>query len=226
MKRRTFIALLGGATAWPLAARAQQQPVIGYFSARLPQTDVPMLAAFRQGLAETGYVEGTNVAIEFRWGGGQFDRLRALADDLVRRRVAVIVTSGGDAPAIAAKAATDTIPIVFNSAGDPVRFGLVASLNRPGGNITGVNAQNSELVTKQFGLIRELVPAAAIMAILVNSNSPDSNAQIADVEAAARAVQQQLIVLRVKIDDDLETAFAGLRAQGVGALVVMPSPFF
>jgi putative ABC transport system substrate-binding protein len=228
MRRRAFIAGMGAAAAaWPLTARGQPaaMPVIGYFSARLPETDAPMLAAFRQGLAESGYVEGTNVGIEFRWGGGEFDRLRAIADELVHRNVSVIVTSGGDAPALAARDATNSIPIVFNSAGDPVRFGLVASLNRPGGNVTGVNSQNSELITKQFGLIRELVPAGAI-ALLVNAENPNSSAQVAEGEAAARSLRQQNVVFKVNSDRELEAAFAAMRERGVAALVVTASPFF
>jgi ABC-type uncharacterized transport system substrate-binding protein len=161
LRRREFISLLSGAAAaWPVLARAEQRtmPLIGYLSARSPKTDVPMLAAFRRGLSESGYVEGNNVAIEFRWGGGQYDPLPELAADLVRRRVGVIVTSGGPAPALAAKAATETIPILFVTAGDPVQEGLVASLNRPGGNITGVGTFFFSLGAKQLGLMRELRP--------------------------------------------------------------------
>ena len=213
MKRREFMTLLGGAAAaWPLTARAQQpaMPVIGYFSARSSDSDVPMLAAFRQGLSEIGYVEGKNVAIEFRWGEGQYDRMPALAEDLVRREVAVIVTSGGEISAQAAKVATATIPIVFNIGDDPVRFGLVTSLNRPGGNLTGVASFVRVLEAKQIGLLRELVPTAAVIAFLVNPNEPTAKTQIDDAVEAARAVGQQLIVLRAGTEGEIDETFANL----------------
>jgi putative ABC transport system substrate-binding protein len=171
MKRRQFLAALGGAAAlWPLAARAQQpaMPVIGYLSSRTPKTDAPLLGAFRRGLSEAGYVEGKNATIEFRWGGGQYDSLPELAADLVRRRVNVIVTFGGPPPALAAKAATGTIPIVFTTSSDPVEEGLVASLSRPGGNVTGVNSLYSFLGPKQLRLMRELVPNADFFGLLVD----------------------------------------------------------
>ncbi len=179
MKRRQFILLLGGAAAaWPLAARAQQaMPVIGYLGGRSPKTDVPMLSAFRQGLSETGYVEGNNVAIEFRYAGGQFDPLPGLVADLVRRRVAVIVTSGGPAPALAAKAATATIPVLFVTAGDPVQEGLVASLSRPGGNVTGVGTFFTALGAKQLGLMRELLPNADLFGVLIGPRMASSELQ-------------------------------------------------
>src|SRR5262250_3112837 len=168
-KRREFITLLGGVAAWPIAARAQQSamPVIGYFSGRSPVTDGPMLSAFRQGFSETGFVEGRNVAIEFRWAEGRYERLPELVHDLVRRKVAVIVTSGGEASAQAAKAATSTIPIVFNTGGDPVEAGLVASFSRPGGNLTGVSSVTTTLMPKQFGLLSELAPKAVLIGALV-----------------------------------------------------------
>jgi putative ABC transport system substrate-binding protein len=189
MRRREFITLLGGAVAaWPLGAHAQQpaMPVIGYLSARAPETDVPMLAAFRRGLSETGYAEGKNVTIEYRWGRGQYDRLPALAEDLARRQVAVIVTGGGENVALAAKAATAKIPIVANLAEDPVRFGLVASLNRPGGNITGVTSLLGAQGAKQLGLLRELVPQAAVIGMLVDSNMPWAESLTTNTQAAAR----------------------------------------
>ena len=229
MKRREFITLIGGAAAaWPLAARAQQpaMPVIGYFSARSPESDVPMLAAFREGLKEAGYTEGKNVAIEFRWGLGQYDRLPALAEDLVTRRVAVIVTSGGETSALAAKAATTTIPIVFVSGGDPVQAGLVASLNRPGGNITGVTSLLSALGGKQLGLLREMVPKVNVIGLLMNPNEPTSESQVGDVQAAAREIGAQLIVLRASTERDIDAAFATLVQQRAGALMLGISPLF
>jgi putative ABC transport system substrate-binding protein len=229
MRRRDFVKVIAGTAAtWPLAARAQQpaMPVIGYFSARSPESDVPMVAAFRQGLNETGYVEGKNVAIEFRWASGQYDRMPALAEDLVRRQVAVIVTSGGEISAQAAKAATATIPIVFNIGGDPVRFGLVGSLNRPDGNLTGVASFGRVLGAKQIGLLRELVPKAAVIAFLVNPNEPTAASQISDAQEAARIVGQQLIVLRAGTEGEIDAAFATLVQQRAGALLVAAGPFF
>jgi Domain of unknown function (DUF4268)/ABC transporter substrate binding protein len=193
MKRRTFITLLGGAAAWPLAARAQQpMPVIGYFSARSPVTDVRMLSVFRQGLSETGYVEGRNVAIELRWAEGRYDRLLELAHDLVRRNVAVIVTTGGESTARAAKTATSSIPIVFISGSDPVESGLVASLSRPGGNLTGVSSILSPLMPKQVGLLSELAPTAILIGALVSPEALGATAtsRIAELEDAGRAVGQ------------------------------------
>jgi putative ABC transport system substrate-binding protein len=201
-------------------------PVIGYFSARSSESDVPMLAAFRQGLNETGYVEGKNVAIEFRWGDGEYDRMPTLAEDLVRRQVAIIVTSGGEISAQAAKAATATIPIVFNVGADPVRFGLVASLNRPGGNLTGVTSFVRVLGAKQIGLLRELVGTAIVIAFLVNPNEPTAESQISDVQAAAREVGQQLIILRAGTESEIDAAFVAIVQQRVGALLVGAGPFF
>jgi putative ABC transport system substrate-binding protein len=185
-----------------------------------------MVAAFRQGMNEAGYVEGRNVAIEFRWADGQIDRLPMLARELAGRRVDVIVTSGGDAPALAAKAATAKIPIVFNSSDDPVQAGLVASLNRPGGYITGVNSLTNELMAKQFGLLRQLVPTAAVTALLVTASYPESESQIAEIEAAARTAKQPLIVLKAQTDPEIDAAFATLVQQRAGALLVVASPFF
>ena len=226
IERRKFLATLGGAAAWPLAARAQQAalPVIGYFSARLPDSDVSYLAAFRQGLNETGYVEGKNVAIEFRWGAGQYDRLPSLVEDLVRRRVAVIVTSGGPLPALAAKAATTTIPIVFVSS-DPVQEGLVASFSHPGGNLTGV-VTLLDSPTKQFGLLRDMMPNAAVIACLVNPDEEVTGPWIRDIQAAARAVAQQLLVLTATTEPHIDTAFAALVENQASALVVAVSALF
>jgi putative tryptophan/tyrosine transport system substrate-binding protein len=222
MRRREFIRLFGGAAAWPFAARAQQpMPVIGYFSARSPVTDVRMLSAFQQGLNETGYVEGRNVAIEFRWAEGRLDRLPELAHDLVRRKVSVIVTTGGESTARAAKAATPTIPIVFISGSDPVESGLVASLNRPGSNLSGVSSILSPLIPKQIGLLSELAPNAVLIGALV---SPESLVRIAELEDAGRAAGRRLIILKASTDADIDVAFETFIQQRVQALLVTPGP--
>jgi putative ABC transport system substrate-binding protein len=199
MRRRTFNSLVGGAAAaWPLAARAQQaaMPVIGLLDSRSPDALTDRLRGFRQGLKDTGYVEGENVAIEYRWAENQFDRLPALAAELVRRRVAVIATSGGPAVAFAAKAATTTIPIVFTVGEDPVRLGLVASLARPGGNLTGVNFLVGELTAKRLELLRALVPAATRVAVLVNpAHATNTESTLRDIDLAARAMGLQIQVL-------------------------------
>src|SRR6516164_9539400 len=225
--RREFITLLGGAAACPLAAQAQQpaMPVIGFLSAVSPGPFAQRLAAFRQGLNETSAIGGRNVAIEYRWAEGQYDRLPTLATDLVRRRVAVIVAYT-DAAALAAKAATATIPIVFLSGTDPVKLGLVESLARPGENITGVIWFGIDLVPKQLSLLHELVPNAAVIALLVDLNVPDAAPRVSEVQTAARALGLQLVVLNARTASDIDMAFASLVQERAGALVVGAGAFF
>jgi putative ABC transport system substrate-binding protein len=227
MRRRAFIAGLGSAAAWPLVARAQQpaMPVIGYLSPESAADDSKIVTApFLQGLKETGYVEGQNVAVEYRWAENHPDRLPALAADLVRRRVAVIVANGTIAT-VPAKAATTTIPIVFTGAGDPVALGLVASLNRPGGNVTGIASLTAELAPKKLQLLRELTPNAAVFGVLADPAFPATQS-IADLQAAARTLGRQLVVVNARTDSDLEMAFATFSQQHVGAVLVGPSNFF
>jgi ABC-type uncharacterized transport system substrate-binding protein len=228
--RRDFFRLIGGtAAAWPLAARAQQpMPVIGYFSARSLVTDGRMLSAFRQGLSETGYVEGRNVAMEFRWAEGRYDRLLELAHDLIDRKVAVIVTTGGESTARAVKAATSSIPIVFISGSDPVESGLVASLSRPGANITGVSSILSPLMPKQIGILSELAPSAVLIGALVDPESlgATANSRIAELEEAGRAIGRRLVMLKASTDADIDVAFETFIQQRVQALLVAPGPLF
>ena len=225
MKRRAFIALLGGAAAWPLAARAQQtgMPVIGFLHPASPDTYADRLRAFRQGLREAGFVEGESAVIEYRWAENRFDRLPELAAELVRRPVAVIVTSGGTAPALAAKAATATIPIVFTVPEDPVRLGLVASLARPGGNATGVNFFSDELVAKRLELLREFVPAATRVAVLLSP--ANAGTMLRDVEAAAATMGLEIQAINVSTIRDIETVFASFGRQRPDALFVTGGPF-
>jgi putative ABC transport system substrate-binding protein len=227
MRRREFMTLLGGAAALPLAARAQQpaMPVIGWLGTGWPDTSASQIAAFRNGLNEAGFIEGRNVTIEQRWEEGGYDRLPALAADLVRRSVTVILASGGPRPTRAAKAATSTIPIVFWAATDPVATGLVASLNRPGGNVTGTYSLSSELGTKQLGLLREMVPAASMIALLVNPNTPGADAVSKDIQVAVRALGLQLRVLSAGSERDLEGVFASLAEQRPDALLVQADAF-
>ena len=228
MRRREFIAFVGTAAAWPLAARAQQpnMPLVGFLNVASPDGYRPMAAAFRQGLQETGYVEGQNVAIEYRWAEGQSDRLPAMVVDLIHRQVAVIAATGTQA-ALAAKAATKTIPIVFETGGDPIKLGLVASLNRPGGNVTGVTQLNAGLVPKEFEVLHELLPMAKTVALLVNPASP----AVADEETreAASATQMlglELHVLKASTEEQLEAVFANLSQSQISGLVVGPEGFF
>jgi putative ABC transport system substrate-binding protein len=229
MKRREFIGLLAGAAAWPLAVRAQQagKPVIGFLGSTSADANADRLRAFRQGLKDAGYVEGENVAIEFRWAEGHNDRLPALAADLVRRRVAVIASTVGTPSVLAAKAATTTIPIVFGVSDDPVALGLVASLARPGGNATGINYLNTELVAKRLELLRELVAAATRMAVLVNpANAAVTETTLRDVEPAARAMGLQIQVLNASTSREINAAFATLVGERPDALFVGGDPFF
>ena len=224
--RRKFLATLGGAAAWPRAARAQQpMPVVGFLNTREPGADPYLLAAFRRGLKESGYVEGHNVTIEYRWAEGQYDRLRVLAADLVRRQVTVITATTNPAT-LAAKAATATIPVVFFTGDDPVTAGLVASLNRPGGNLTGVTTLNVEVGPKRLQLLHELVPAATIFALLVNPGNPFSEILSRDAEAAARALGLQLHVVRASTEGELNAVFASLVQLRVGALFIGNDAFF
>jgi putative tryptophan/tyrosine transport system substrate-binding protein len=230
MKRREFITLLGGAAvAWPLAARAQQpgMPVIGFLGGTSPDTFADRVRAFRQGLKDTGYVEGENVAIEYRWAENQIDRLPALATDLVRRQVAVIAATGGITSAFAAKAATTVIPIVFGAGEDPVRLGLVASLARPGGNLTGINFVSTELAGKRLELLRELVPGAARIAVLVNpANSTSTETTLRDVETAARSMGLHLQVLNASTSREIDAAFALFARERPDAIFVGQEVFF
>jgi putative tryptophan/tyrosine transport system substrate-binding protein len=228
VKRRAFITLLGGAVAWPLAARAQQpaMPVIGFLNA-LGQNDRPNLpAAFRRGLGEAGYVDGRNVAIEYRFAENRHHQLPALAADLVDRKVNVIATTGGGAAILAAMAATKTIPIVFTSGGDPVQEGYVRSLNRPGGNVTGVSWFSNLVAGKGLGLLLELVPNASLIALLVNPKLPETARTQSDADQAARTLGQQLLILNASTASEIDDAFATMRQRRAGALLVGADPFF
>ena len=230
MKRRQFITLLGGtAAAWPLAGRAQQpaMPVVGLINLGTPDAMARYVAAFGNALSEAGYVEGQNVTVEYHWLAGQYDRLPALMADLVRRRVAIIATPGGTPAALAAKAATTTIPIVFGVAEDPVRLGLVANLARPGGNATGVNFFLGEVVAKRLGLLHDLVPKAVRIAVLVNpANAPTAEATLRDIPEAARAIGLQIQVLNATTTPEIDAAFATIVRDRADALFVAPDAFF
>jgi ABC-type uncharacterized transport system substrate-binding protein len=228
MKRRDFIALLGGAaTAWPPAARAQQPiPVIGFLHGGDMEQFDHLLVALRRGLAETGYEEGRNIAIEYRWAESRYDRLPAFAAELVARKVVLFITAGGDASVAAAKAATTTIPIVFISGGDPVRSGFVASLNQPGGNLTGITVFTSALEPKRLELLREVAPSAGTMGALLNPTRADVESQVREVQDAARALGQRVIILNASTDDEIDRVFASLAQQRIGALLVGSDVFF
>jgi ABC-type uncharacterized transport system substrate-binding protein len=232
IERREFITLIGGAAAasslWPLVARAQQpaMPVIGFLSSRSPGESAGVVAAFRAGLRESGFVEGQNLVIAFRWADGRYDRLLELAADLVDLRVAVLFAAGGPPSALAAKAATSTIPVVFSAVSDAVRLGLVASLNRPGGNVTGMSILTPEMVTKSAQLLKELVPAAAAIAYLVNPSNPSAEIYSKEAVTVASALGIRVHVLDASTDHDLDEAFASLGKLGAGGLVVPGEPFF
>jgi len=228
MRRRDFIAFLGSsAVAWPLAARAQQSlPVVGFLSSRSPEESAHLVEAFRGGLKDGGFIEGQSVTFEFRWARGDYDRLPALAAELVNRRVSVIAAVGGDPSNKAAKQATATIPIVFATGSDPVQAGLVESFNRPGGNATGLTTSTNLMEPKRLGLLRELAPGVSLVGALVNPNFPAAVRQAGDIAQAARTVGQRILIANASTDDELEAAFASFVRAGVGALLVTADPYF
>ena len=227
MNRRAVITLLGGAGAWPLTTSAQQPalPVIGFMSTLSPASISKPVAGFHQGLGEAGYVEGQNVFIEYRWAQGHYDRLPELAADLLSRRVAVIVASGGDPSPQIAKAATQTVPIVFGMFGDPVREGLVDSLNRPGSNATGVTIFGPAAVTKRLQLLHDLVPKDAVIAFLMNPNNPNSNIEMAAAQTAAISLGRKIVVFNASSESELDAAFTTMVQQRIGTLVEQPTKF-
>jgi putative tryptophan/tyrosine transport system substrate-binding protein len=226
MRRREFVGLMGGAAAWPLMAQAQQaKPVIGFLSSGAPEQSAEALKAFSSGLGEGGFVEGRNVAIEFRWGDG-YDRLAAMASDLVQRKVMAIVAAGGVPSAKAAKAATDTIPIIFNVGADPVAFGIVSSLNRPGGNITGVTNLNLELGQKRLELLHEMIPDATRIALLVNPITPLAESMAKDLATVAGSMGLELHIERATSEQEIENAFAAFKEWRAGALVIGADAYF
>ena len=228
MRRREFIAVVGGATVWPLAVRAQQKAmsVIGFLHPSSAEAHASLMPAFRNGLGEAGYVEDQNLIIEYRWAEDQYDRLPALVAELVSQRVSVIATANATAAALAAKGATSTIPIVFTIGADPVQFGLVASLNRPGGNVTGVSFLSNALVAKQLELLREFLPAASELGLLVNPRNPNAESDTKQAKAAAASVGRKIHVVYASTAQDLDTAFAALMEQRVAALVIVPDALF
>ena len=230
MRRREFITLVGGAAAtWPVAARAQQQPavpILGYLSARSPEDTAHLTPAFLDGLARGGYVDGKNVSIEYRWARGSYDRLPTLAAELTQLPLSVLVASGGEPSAHAAASASKTVPIVYLIGGDPVKQGLAASLSKPGGNATGVTLLTAMLEPKRFGLLRELVPGAATVGVLLNPDFLPAEAALLDVQKAAQAVGVQIQVFRARTEDEIDAAFAGIAQQRLGALAITADPFF
>jgi ABC-type uncharacterized transport system substrate-binding protein len=228
MKRRAFIAGLGATAAWPLVAHAQQPavPVVGFLSSRSPSESAAVATAFRQGLGETGFTVGQNVAIEYRWAEGHYDRLPALAAELVSLKVAAILAAGGPPSALAAKKATSTIPVVFSAADDPVGLGLVASLSRPGGNVTGMSLFNASLVAKRLALLHELVPTAGSVAYLTNPANPSVGLEVKAVQEAANTFGLDLLVVDASTDQEIEAAFAHLAERHIGAVIVAGEPFF
>ena len=228
MRRRELITLLGGAATWPLVARAQQAaiPVVGFMSARSPEDSARIASAFRQGLADAGFIEGQTVNIEYRWANGDYDKLPALAADLVNRKVAVLVGVGGDVSAAAAAKATKNIPVVFGMGGDPVKAGLVASFNRPGGNVTGFTLWTNEIASKRLGLLRQLAPGVPLIGVLVNPRFLPTEQELLELEPAAKAVNQKLFVARANDDAELDAALASFVEQRIGALLVTAAPFF
>ena len=228
MKRRKFIGLVGGAAAWPLAARAQQPsiPVVGWLGATTPGANARSMQAFQRGLSETGFVDGQSVKIEYRWAENRYAQLPAMAADLVSRKVDAIVASGQSATALAAKTATATIPIVFVFGADPIKVGLVPSLNRPGGNVTGITIFSTQLNAKKLEIMHGLVPATAAIALLVNPDSPTADSVVQDTQEAAHALGRRLMVLRASNEREIDTAWAGIVEQSAGGLVVAPDGFF
>jgi putative tryptophan/tyrosine transport system substrate-binding protein len=230
VRRREFITLLGGAAAaWPFAASAQQPavPLVGFMSARTPEDSARERNAYQRGLSEVGgFIEGQNVTTHYSWARGDYGRLPAFAVDFVKQRANVLVAAGGDAPALAAKAATTTIPVVFGIGSDPVKIGLVESFNRPGGNLTGVTILTNEMEPKRLGLLRDLVPGVSVIGVLINPNFPPAVLQLQDLQAAARASGQQMVVAKASSDEELQIGLASLIRNGIGALLVASDPYF
>jgi putative ABC transport system substrate-binding protein len=228
MKRREFIRALSGVVAWPLTARAQQPtvPVIGFLSSLSRDGSGPLIAAFERGLREVGYIPGQNLTIEYRWAAGQYERLPTLAADLIRKRVAILVTTGGEPAALAAKAASSTTPIVFNVGSDPVKMGLVASYNRPDSNATGMNILTESMEPKRLGILRELLPQTATLAVLFNPKFPPAEVQLKDIDGAARALGMKVLPFSASTEGDFEPAFQSIVQQQIPALIVATDPFF
>jgi putative ABC transport system substrate-binding protein len=226
MRRRDFLGILGSAAAWPVAARGQQMPVIGFLSSRSLHESAHLIAGFVRGLAENGYADGQNVIIEYRWAEGQYDRLPVLAAELVGRAVSVLVTVGGDQTALAAKAKTSIIPIIFTLGSDPIKLGLVASYNRPGGNVSGISTLVNILEPKRLGLLRELVPQATVIGILLNPDNPPAEQQLQSVQETGRTLGLQLHVFRASTEGDIGTTFKSIAQNRISALAVAADPFF